>query len=175
MLAEQKAPETTVSFGWQKKAKPVDVYRAWILNLGDDLKAAVSFHEMSQVIISPTLFDIPLTVAHARKVLIRGQDIIPMLYLPTLLNASHDTPEEVETLGLVVFQEQAYAALRYAALYLQALPVAVEVTNAQACTLPEDQPLWNLFALSCFLYEGEKVPVLDLVALFSAELLAEVS
>jgi hypothetical protein len=159
-----------------KKPKTVETYRAWVLNFGKGLRAAVSFNEMSQVILEPSLFVLPNTPRYCYQLYLRNHVYLPVMHIPSLLTAGKEpTPRTTYFLGLTVYQTEAYASLKYGCLHLESLPVAVDISNAQSCTLPEDQPLWQMIAMSAFSYENQKIPVLDLAALYSAELRKEVS
>lgn len=161
---------------WDTKPKTVETYRAWVLNFGKGLRAAVSFNEMSQVILEPSLFVLPHTPRYCYQLYLRNNDYLPVMHIPTLLTAGKEVPpSSTYFLGLTVYQPEPYAPLKYGCLHLESLPVAVEISNAQACTLPENQPLWQMISMSAFSYENQKIPLLDLTALYSAELRREVS
>jgi hypothetical protein len=70
-------------------------------------------------------------------------------------------------LAVAAYQPQPGAPARYGALLLASLPIAISVSDAQACALPE-QPLgWGRLALSCFEHHGEAIPILHLGRIFS--------
>jgi len=161
---------------WDTKPATVETYRAWVLDFGRGLRAAVSFNEMSQVLLEPSLFVLPHTPRYCYQLYLRNNRFLPVIHIPTLLTASKEPPPETTYfLGLTVYQSKPYESLKYGCLHLDSLPFAIEITNTQSCTLPEDQPLWQMIAMSAFSYENQKIPVLDLTALFSAELRQEVS
>ncbi len=161
---------------WGSTPKKVETYRAWVLNFGKGLRAAVSFNEMSQVILEPSLFLLPHTPRYCHQLYLRNNEYLPVMHIPTLLTAGKENPpSSTYFLGLTVYQSEPYAPLKYGCLHLEGLPVAVEISNAQACTLPENQPLWQMIAMSAFSYENQRIPLLDLAALYSAELRQEVS
>ncbi|MEY3219806.1 MAG: hypothetical protein RIT27_1163 [Pseudomonadota bacterium] len=161
---------------WDKKPVTIETYRAWVLNFGRGLRAAVSFNEMSQVLLEPSLFVLPHSPRYCSQLYLRNHQLLPVIHIPALLTAGKEPPANTTYfLGLAVYQTEPYAPLKYGCLHLDSLPVAVEITNTQSCTLPEDQPLWQMIAISAFSHENQKIPVLDLAALFSAELRQEVS
>ena len=59
--------------------------RAWLLHFAGGLKAAVGLHEMSQVLISPTLFDVPTMPRYCSDVVIFQKRILPVLNVPNML------------------------------------------------------------------------------------------
>jgi hypothetical protein len=161
---------------WGTTPKKVETFRAWVLNFGRGLRAAVSFNEMSQIILEPHLFTLPHSPRYCYQLYLRNYEYLPVMHIPTLLTAGKESPSTLTYfLGLTVYQPEPYAPLKYGCLHLESLPTAVEISNTQACTLPENQPLWQMVSMSAFSYENQKIPVLDLAALYSAELRQEVS
>ncbi|GEM_PF-462876 len=144
-----------------------DIQRAWILNFGKGFYAAVAFHEMSQVLISPRLFDLPYTPLYCSEVLLLGRVILPVMDVATLLDGRKDPESATDIIGIAVYQQQAGSELSYVGLHLQNYPIAVRITDEMACELPSYPPLWEKITLSCFDYEGRPTPILDLAALFS--------
>jgi len=59
--------------------------RAWVLDFGSGLRAAVGHHEMWQVLLSPKLFDVPCTPSYCGEVLIFQDRILPVLSVSHLL------------------------------------------------------------------------------------------
>ena len=143
---------------------------AWLLNLGAGLHAAVGERELIHVLPdTPTLFEVPRAPRYCRKVLVWQGAVVPLMDLSMRLIASPLVMQE--TLGLVVvtaYQRQPDQAVRYGALLLNAPPVRIRVSDAQACNLPEPASAWRRLAVACF-EQGDSgpVPVLDLGFVFS--------
>ncbi len=158
-----------------EKHKKQDTARAWLLEFGNNHWAAVPLHEMSQVILSPELHSIPLTPVHCQQVLLFQKHILPVIDVSNLVSVQKNAEPSRRIIGITVYQKASKQPLQYAAVYLADMPVMVNVDDSQLTSLPEDEPLWESLSLSCFLYEERKIPVLDLAALYSAQVLAQVS
>lgn len=143
---------------------------AWLLDLGRGLHAAVGELEMVHVLPdAPTLFEVPQTPDYCRQVLVWQGEVLPLMDVAMRLVAR--PASESGSRGLIVvtaFQQYPGAAPRHGALLLSTAPVRIRVNDAQACELPESQPVWRRLAVACFEHSDRgPVPVLDLRALFS--------
>jgi chemotaxis signal transduction protein len=154
--------------------------KAWVLNFGAGVRAAVAFHEMSQVLLSPQLYHVPLSPAYCDHVLIMRYRLVPVLNMARLLapiampsRVSEGEEDDNSTIGISVYQTVPEAPLSYVGLRLEGLPQTVFVNDEMACDLPAN-PLWELFSMSAFLFEGHVIPLLDLAALFSYEVREEI-
>ena len=145
--------------------------RAWLLDFGNGLQAAVAYHEMWQVLFSPKLFDVPCTPQYCSQVLIFQKRILPVLNLATLLL---DTQKPFiatgKIVGVAVYQTNPNEPVNYGCLYLSKLPQRIEVSDDDACDLPEEQKYWEPLTLSCFLRDGVAIPIIDFAYLFSGKL-----
>jgi chemotaxis signal transduction protein len=150
--------------------------KAWVLDFGSGFHGAVAFHEMSQVVMEPHLFEVPCTLVHAYQVIILRNRILPVLNMVSLLSGEyHREAGETAIAGIAVYQKAPYAPLSYGGFHLASTPVSVLVGDKQFCELPNSSPRWDLFTLSCFSHEGRRIPVLDLPRLFSAELREQIA
>jgi chemotaxis signal transduction protein len=143
--------------------------RAWLLNFGNNLLAAVGHHEMWQVLISPKLFDIPLTTPYSREVLIFQNRILPVLEVSRLLKDKKTIPITNPVVGIAVYQNDPTEPIRYSGLHLATVPQNIYVSDDQACDLPANQDFWDPLALSCFFLDDKAIPIIDLAYLFSEE------
>lgn len=142
--------------------------RAWLLDFGHGLLAAVANNEMSQVRMESTMFPVPRAPKYCAYVTIIGQHILPVLDMAALFSHNQTKLSKPAAIGIAVYQEA--GELFYVGLRLMAMPIALRVSDSQACELVSDVPaLWNELALSCFTHEGMHIPVLSLKKLFSAE------
>jgi hypothetical protein len=142
--------------------------RAWLLDFGGGLQAACGHHEMWQVLISPTLFEIPCTAFYCDKVLIFQDDILPVLDVVSLFEHKViQIPNQI--VGIAIYQQDPSDPIRYAGLRLAEMPLGIRVSDEQMCDLPIDQPFQQPLAISCFSYENKKIPIIDFAYLFSEE------
>lgn len=143
--------------------------RAWLLDFGAELYAAVGLHEMSQVIISPMLFDVPTTPHYCSEVVIMQDRILPVLDMPSLLAGQKIIHSHHDVVGVGVYQFSPTEPLQYAGLRLATTPSTIYVSDEDACELPESQCYWQPFSISCIKYNDLAVPIIDLAALFSGK------
>lgn len=144
--------------------------RAWLLDFGRGLQAAVGLHEMWQVLISPTLFDVPCTPIYCSEVLIyQDKLILPVLDMPSLLEGQKIIHAHNDVIGIAVYQEDLNHPLHYVGLHLATTPLGIHVSDDQACELPSHQHYWEPLAVSCFSRNGIAIPILDLAYLFSED------
>ncbi len=156
----------------KEAAQKIASERAWLLDLGNNHWAAVPLHEMSQIILSPELFELPLTPSHCHQLMLFQKHILPVINIATLITGSSLTDSSGKIVGLTVYQKAPKKPLEYAAIHLANMPFMVRVEDAHMTSLPDNNDFWPLFSMSCFQYEERKVPVLDLAALYSAEVAA---
>lgn len=153
----------------QQEEQTEKTQRAWLLDFGHGFLAAVADHEMSQIRMEPSFNKVPFSPEYCDHVAIIGKYILPVIDLAVLLGGEECKREEdPEVLGVAVYQEKQGATLEYIGLVMAAMPQSLNVADSQACPLPDDIPLWQDISLSCFVHEGNPVPVLDLAHLFSA-------
>lgn len=143
--------------------------RAWLLNFGRGMQAAVGLREVFQVLLSADLFQVPCTPVYCSEVLITRKRILPVLDMPSLLEGKRFLSIQNEIIGIATYQDDRKHAMSYAGLRLATLPVGIFVNDEQACDLPKEQIAWSPFSYSCFYHEGQIIPVLNLKTLFCRE------
>lgn len=153
-----------------KEELETKVSRAWLLDFGRGLKASVGAHEMSQVLLSATLFELPCTPPYCKEVLIFQGRILPVLNLALLLEGQTYFHAPVDIVGIAAYQEDPTQPISYAGLHLAALPANIFVGDDQVCELPIHQHYWEPLILSCFYHEGLTIPILNLTDLFAGKL-----
>ncbi len=141
--------------------------RAWILDFGRGMQAAVAHHEMWQVLISPVLFEVPRTPPYCNEVLIFQYRILPVLDISLLLEGEKIIPTMSDVVGIAVYQDDPTQPIRYVCLHLATTPLNVYVSDKQACDLPDYQQYWEPLTLCCFSHDGMAIPIIDLAYLFS--------
>jgi hypothetical protein len=145
--------------------------RAWLLDFGKGLQAAVGMHEMSQVLISPTLYQIPCTPFYCNEVVIWQQRILPVLDVNSLFEGQKILLDENGgVIGLAMYQPDPQESPTYGCFYLSTTPTSIFVNDETACDLPAQQRHWEHFAISCFVYNNAAIPIIDLNRLFSPEI-----
>jgi len=147
--------------------KIIEVSRAWLLDFGRGVKAAVGSHEMSHVMLSTELFDVPCAPVFCNEVLFWQDYILPVLDVHSFLKRQKVIRAHSGIVGIAIYQESADKSLVYAGLHLAETPLSIFVSDEQACELPPQMKIWAPVTISCFKYRNEAVPIIDLSVLFS--------
>lgn len=150
----------------------ISTARAWLLDFGKGLQAAVGLHEMSQVMLSVDLLAVPCTPVYCSEVFIFQNRILPALDVAGLLEGQKIYRSEQNVIGIAIYQKSPTESVRYGGLHLATLPLSIFVDNEQACDLPAHQQYWSPFAISCFSRNEVAIPILDLTRLFTTEMKA---
>ncbi len=141
--------------------------RAWVLNFGEGIQAAVGHHEMWQVLISPKFFNLPCTPPYCCEVAVFQNRILPVLDVSHLLEGKKTIPIMTPILGIAVYQNDPTQPLHYGGLHLATMPQSVYVNDEQACDFPAHQPYWEPLAISCFSHDEIAIPIINLASLFT--------
>lgn len=139
---------------------------AWVVDLGHHRSVAVGERELLHLLPEPHLFDVPCTPAHCARVLSWQDLLLPVWDLRVWLGdtVGLTMPNLVAVVG---YQLAAGQMPFFGALVLTEPPLRLQVTDEQACELPEGAP-WQDIACSCFRHGEQTVPILDLRAMFAA-------
>jgi len=150
--------------------------RAWLLSFSPDFQAAVGYHEMSQVIMSPTLFPIATAPDYCCELMIMQQQILPIMNIRKLL-APQQNYLDIQShpiIGIALYQNKNNGKVQSIGMQLNESPKLINVSDEQACDLPDEAdigyaPRWADFSLSCFLHQDKKIPILNIAYLFSRQ------
>jgi chemotaxis signal transduction protein len=137
---------------------------AWLLDFGDTCHAAVGTRELLHLVDAPSTFAVPCTPAYCSHIVLWQERLLPVLDIAARLGG---LPRTAPFLAVVGYQHQRGEYPQFGALRLAAPPKQLAVSDEQACRLPEGSNAWRDLAISCFEYQGEAVPVLDLCRIFS--------
>ncbi len=139
---------------------------AWIIDLGNGLRAALGYSELEHLVQSPTFYEMPLTPSYCRHLMLWEGDMVPVLDLASWLTGGA-VVQRGSFAALIGYEEQPGDAPQRGALVTTAFPKRVGVYDNQACDLPPEPCGWSHVACSCFCHENQPIPVLDLPFLFS--------
>jgi hypothetical protein len=76
--------------------------------------------------------------------------------------------QEAKFIAIVGYQKNRGDQPEYAAVQLDSPPRQLSVAYEQACNLPENSEGWAQIAISCFEYQGDAIPILNLNHLFNS-------
>jgi len=147
--------------------------RAWLLNFGKGLNAAVASYEMSQIVLSSDLHDlheIPCMPHYCNEVFVFQDTILPVIDIPNLLEGDRLMYSRHDILGLAAYQTDPSQPVRLGGIHLAGMPLNIFVEDEQMCDLDPDQEFWRPISHACFRYENQAIPILNVPLLFSEEL-----
>jgi len=153
----------------EQKQEELKLNRAWLLDFGRGLQAAVGIHEMSHVLLEAQLYEIPRAPYYCTEVLVFEGMILPVMDVISLIEQQHIVREGHDVIGIAVYQEATTGDLNYAAMHLATMPAPLFVDNRDACELPKHLDYWRPYTLSCFMNEGKAIPIIDFTQLFMSE------
>lgn len=137
---------------------------AWVLDLGMGYKAAVGGRELLYLIDVPITFPVPHTPLYCRTVVFWQERLLPVMDIASRLSGTNQNAQFIAVIG---YQQKRGDPPQFAAIQLASPPLQVAVSDDQACNLPENVRGWDELAFSCFEYQGDALPVLDLNRLFN--------
>lgn len=141
--------------------------KAWLLDFGYGLQAAVGYNEMWQILMSPKLFKIPCTPEYCNQVVVFQDSILPILDMSYLLIGKKSIRDDV--VGIALYQDDPNKPVKYAGILCATIPRSINVNDDQICDLPSELQYWKPFCLSCFSLENEAIPIINLAYIFSLE------
>lgn len=142
---------------------------AWILPITPTLSVAISEFELVHLLPDkPTGYKIPKTPHYCEQVIVWEKKIIPLMDLARHFGLAYQAIKYTDDylVSIVAYRNETTGAVGYGALFLNATPYRVEVSNTQACDLPDSFKRWADYANSCFTIQDDIVAILRLNRLF---------
>jgi len=142
--------------------------KAWILELGGGLLAAIGERQLQHLVYRPSLHPVPRTPAHASRIMFWGEGILPLVDMARMIQGGSHSAGDLLA-AVTVYQSSPRSSPEYGALALIAPPRRIEVNDKDACPLPMALAPWDGFLFNaCFDRGGQPVPVLALNQVFPA-------
>ena len=148
---------------------------AWLLHLNGGLRAAIGLRQMLYVLPDePATHAVPRAPVHATRLFVWQQHLVPLIDLHAYLVSDKAPPGTeasswqpmVGIVGCATASEGRDSAVQGAALaglMLSRAPDRIQVSDSQACELPEELVAWGRITVSCFRHpQHGPVPILDL-------------
>lgn len=124
--------------------------------------AAIGLHEVIEVVTEGEMARVPMAPRHCCELLQWRDQWIPVFDLAAWCG------QQAEPAGqffVVVAYPAETGDIQYGCMRVPEFPQIVELSDQQACTLPDDAD-WRRIAVSCFKGEGKTVPILSLRKVF---------
>lgn len=137
---------------------------AWILDFGQQYRAAVGKRELLHLLDVHEIFSVPCTPFYCNRVVAWQERLLPVMDIASRLGGM---AQKAKFIALVGYQQRRGEYPQFGALLLSSPPLQATVSDEQACKLPENTRGWNELVISCFDYHGDAVPVLDINRLFN--------
>jgi chemotaxis signal transduction protein len=142
----------------------------WLLYLNGGLRAAIGLREMLYVLPDqPVIYPVPRAPAYAPGVVMWQQHLVPLIDLNRCLAETAEVRAQ-NLVGIVACATANGSDTRTAlgALLMSRAPERIQVSDTQACALPEAPANWRAISASCFRHPLHgPVPILDLPAILA--------
>jgi chemotaxis signal transduction protein len=147
----------------------------WLLYLNGGLRAAIGLRQMLYVLPEePTTYTVPKTPAHAARVLVWQEHLVPLIDLHVYLygggQLGSGASNSQAMVGVVAcaMGSESESRTAFGAFLMSRAPDRIQVSDSQACALPDELATWVAVAASCFRHPLlGPVPVLDLPAILA--------
>ncbi len=137
--------------------------KAWLLDIGLAYMAAVGVREVMHLLDVPVTYAIPCTPPYCNRVVSWQGRLLPVMDIPLRVGGES---LQARFMAVVGFRAPQGGAVDYGAIPLVSPPRQILVGDDQACALPEYMHRMDRLAMSCFKFEEQPVPILNLQLLF---------
>jgi chemotaxis signal transduction protein len=142
----------------------------WLLYLNGGLHAAIGLREMLYVLPDqPVIYPVPRAPAYTPGVVAWQQHLVPLIDLHGCLAGTAEVGGQ-NLVGIVACATAGDADVKtaFGALLMSRAPERIQVSDTQACALPEAPATWRAISASCFRHPVHgPVPILDLPAILA--------
>jgi chemotaxis signal transduction protein len=146
----------------------VRTVEGWLLHFSERVRAAIGLREMLYVLPDePATYPVPRAPAHASHVVMWQQHLVPLIDLNVCI-AGAGVKSAHKLVGIVACAaaNDADAGTALGALVMCRAPERIQVSDGQACGLPDAPAGWRSISASCFRHPLHgPVPILDLPAI----------
>ena len=136
--------------------------KAWVLDVGARFPIAISEHEMVEVLETPRSHRVPRGPAYCRNVIVRHNEVMPLLDLSQLEPGGGET-EAAPYTAILAYQGAQDAMVRRAGIRVRRAPKGITVGNEMDAVPPSGvTSAWRALLIACFDWQGQPVLIPDL-------------
>lgn len=138
--------------------------KAWVLDVGGPCLIAIGEHEMVEVMETPESFTVPRGPHYCRRVIVRHNEVMPLLDLSLLTGATSAPIEEGHSYTVILaYQTSTDAMVSRAALLVRRAPKGITVGDEMDALPPTGiGEAWERLLIACFEWETRPVLIPDL-------------
>jgi hypothetical protein len=152
-----------------------NISNGWLLYLNGGMRAAIGLRQMLYVLPDePTTYTVPKTPAHAARVLVWQGHLVPLIDLHVYLcgggrfGSGPSNSQAMVGIVACAIGSESESSTTFGAFVMSRAPDRIQVSDSQACGLPDELATWAPIAASCFRHPLlGPVPVLDLPAILT--------
>ena len=146
--------------------------KAWLLSLDETKKVAIGYHHIIEYvdIAECTLIPTPLSFGYAANLMIRHDELVPIVDLGKFFNPKLKAGNNVTGIIMVNYQEAPEQPLKKGGIILRGFPKEITVNSDMGCLLPDSEKDWRAMAEACFEYDAHATPVIKVEKIFGATL-----
>jgi chemotaxis signal transduction protein len=152
-----------------------DSTNGWLLHLDGGRCAAIGLRNMLYVLPDkPTTYTVPRAPAYAASVLMWQEHLVPLidlgayLYGAARVGSGDSTSQALVGVVACATGAESRSSATFGAFLMSRAPDRIQVSDSQACPLPDPLAIWAPITASCFLHpQHGPVPVLDLPAILT--------
>ncbi len=149
---------------------PDGVALACVLEYAAGEQIALPIHAGVELVEQPRVTAVPGMPHFCLGLLAWQGQRLPLVDLQAYLQAwpgALPLPGNPSHVLVVAYQAARGEPIEYGAFCAPKLVRMVQVSDEQQCPLPTGNPIWPRVAMSCFLHQGQAVPVLDPAHIFA--------
>jgi len=142
---------------------------AWVLTLNNKHKIALPQYQTHEYITTSIQVKVPLAPPHFHSMLLWRDRMIPLLDLAILVEQKIFTA--AKEVVIAAYQTKPGTPLNFVGIIVRDLPFRIEVNDESACEPPEQyHGILRNSVLSCFSYNDQSVPIVNIAYLCSEQL-----
>ena len=146
---------------------------AWVLEVADNIRVAISQHEMNHIDECSNLIKIPKAPVWCDQVMLWKNQIVPVMDFVRIYDPEYQSNGVAGAsimVAIVRVYDNSEQKISYGAIRILQPPILEKISNKQASKKQDIDQRWNGISVSAFNHKQTIVPVLDIKSLFGGSL-----